>query len=295
MKDLLSLNFLSKEEVLKALTLAEQYKKNSSQEKKILAHKNIGLLFLKNSTRTFISFQVGINQLGGNSIILDPKQLQMNRGETIEHTAKTFNSYLDALVVRCESDKFLNDLSKCCDIPIINALSDNFHPCQVMADLQTIFSYVSDFSEVSLAFLGDCSCNMANSFILASHKLGFKLKLIGHSDFNPKLLDIKKYPTVEFTDNLEKLDGCKFIYTDTWVSMGKEEETKSRLEKFKKFQLNQKLLEKISNKYYIMHCLPAHIGQEITKEVFNSKQSIIWEQTENRLHMQKALMDLKFR
>ena len=149
MRDLLSLNFLEKSELLKALDLADWYKKNRGRENKILSNKNIGLLFFKKSTRTFISFQIGINQLGGNSIILDPSQLQISRGEILEHTAKTFNSYLDALIIRCNEHQYLNELSKYSTIPILNALSDDYHPCQVMADMQVIRTYCPNFSSVT--------------------------------------------------------------------------------------------------------------------------------------------------
>ena len=290
---LLSFRDFTRDEVYSLIDYANEMKNSKGDFSSLLCGKSIGLLFFKNSTRTFVSFSVGINELGGNVVTLDKEQIQLNRGESIEHTAKTLSCYLHGLVVRCDEHKFLEDLAYHGSIPIINALSDEYHPCQVAADLMTIRKYHKDLSQVSIAFVGDCSCNMASSFVLAARLMGFKLSLIGLLEEDRKK-EYQEDKNISFYDDMDALNGNDYIYTDTWISMGTEDQSKVRLEKYKRFQLNEEVLTRVKNDFKIMHCLPAHIGEEITQGIIDSKQSIIWEQAENRLHIQKAIMGKMF-
>ena len=290
---LLSFKDLTQKDVYSLITYANELKMNR-EHTPFLKGKSIGLLFFKNSTRTFVSFSVGINELGGNVITLEQKQIQFSRGESTEHTVKTLSCYLHGLIVRCNEHQFLEDLVDYGSIPIINALSDEYHPCQVLADLMTMNNYHQDLSKMSIVFVGDCSCNMANSFVLAANLLGFKLSLIGLLD-EKKKQQYQEYENINCYDDMSVLNGHDYIYTDTWISMGTEAESQVRLKKYQGFQLNEKVLLQMKNDYKIMHCLPAHIGEEITQKVIDSKQSIIWQQVENRLHIQKAIMMKIFR
>ena len=290
---LLSFKDLTKKGVYSLIDYANELKLERGRHSSPLKGKSIGLLFFKNSTRTFVSFSVGINELEGNVITLNKEQIQLTRGESIEHTAKTLSSYLHGLVVRCNEHQFLEDLVNYGSIPVINALSDEYHPCQVAADLMTMKNYHQDLSKISIAFVGDCLCNMANSFALAARLMGFNLSLIGLLD-EKKKKEYQEDINIHYYDDMSNLNGNDYIYTDTWISMGTEAETKTRLDKYQKFQLNEEVLAQVKNDYKIMHCLPAHIGEEITQEVINSQQSIIWQQVENRLHIQKAIMGKMF-
>ena len=286
-KDVLDLTELSGEEIYKILSLASELKaegKNSLRQD--LAGKSVGLIFNKPSTRTRVSFQVGASQLGGNSIYLQSGDLQIGRGESLADTARVLSGYLDALVVRTYAHEEAQELAKGASIPVINALTDLHHPCQALADLMTINESKSYLKGLKLAYLGDGN-NVCHSLMIAAAKVGMEISVATPKGFEPTLGTVPN----KITNNpKEAVREADVLYTDVWVSMGQEEEAKERLEKFKPFQLNKELLSLAKPSAIAMHCLPAHPGQEITEEVMQGKQSVIFTQAENRLHSQKALL-----
>jgi len=295
-KDVLDLTELSTEEIYKILSLAVQLKAEGKNNlRQDLAGKSVGLIFNKPSTRTRVSFQVGVSQLGGNSIYLQSTDLQIGRGESIADTAKVLSSYLSALVIRTYAHEEACQLAKHADIPVINALTDLYHPCQALADLMTINENKNHLQGLRMAYLGDGN-NVCNSLIIAAQKVGMDISVATPPGFEPKLGTVPNgkerglSPYIEITnDPKEAVDGADVLYTDVWVSMGQEHE-KKHLDKFKPFQLNKELLDLAKPEAIAMHCLPAHAGQEITDEVMNSKQSVIFTQALNRLYSQKALL-----
>jgi len=292
-KDLLDLTELSPEEIYKILSLASELKaegKNSLRQD--LSGKSVGLIFNKPSTRTRVSFQVGVSQLGGNSIYLQSGDLQIGRGESLADTARVLSGYLDALVVRTYAHQEAMELAKGASIPVINALTDLHHPCQALADLMTINESKSYLKGLKLAYLGDGN-NVCHSLMVAAEKVGIDISVATPAGFEPDESVIARRPQADVAisnDPKKAVQGADVLYTDVWVSMGQEEEAKERLEKFKPFQLNKELLALAKPDAIAMHCLPAHPGQEITEEVMQGSQSVIFTQAENRLHSQKALL-----
>lgn len=269
-----------------------------------LAGQNWGMMFYKQSTRTRVSFEVGIKELGGNPLILDQSSTQIGRGESIEDTAKVLSRFLDGLIIRAHGHKVIESFAKHASIPVVNALTDLLHPCQIYADCMTILEKIGTESDPyeglkgkKLAFYGDTSCNMANSWILAGSMFGLEISLCGPKTFQPSqdiqnLLENYNLPrTWTFTESPE--EGSKdadVVYTDVWVSMGCEDESQSRLESMNPYQVNDKVMEKAKANCLFMHCMPAHPGEEVTQSVLDSKQAILFDQAENRLHMQKAIL-----
>lgn len=295
-KDFLDLTEISSDEIYKIISLATQLKAEGKNfQRQDLAGKSVGLIFNKPSTRTRVSFEVGAKQLGADSIYLHSSDLQINRGESFEDTAKVLSSYLDAIVLRTGGHEEAQELAKYASISVINALTDLHHPCQALADLMTIMESKGYLSGIKIAYLGDGN-NVCNSLIIGAVKAGMQITVATPPGYEPdeSIINIAKAigeAKIAITNDPQKaIKGADVLYTDVWVSMGQEEEQEKRLEKFKPFQLNENLLSKANPEAIAMHCLPAHRGQEITKEVMASKQSVIFEQAENRLYSQKALL-----
>jgi ornithine carbamoyltransferase len=263
------------------------------------------LLFHKSSTRTRVSFEVGIHELGGHAMILDQNRMQTGRGESIEDTAKVLSRYLHGIIIRTYEHSFLETFAQAGSIPVVNALSDALHPCQVVSDLLTLserfgngLNPLQSLRGRKIAFYGDCSCNMAHSWILGAAMSGMELVLCGPENYGPQafvndLLEkagLKK--TWRFTsDPSEASHGADAVYTDVWVSMGSEEEEQLRINAFKPYQVDRAVMAH-SNEACFLHCLPAHLGQEVTEEVFHGPESVVFDQAENRLHAQKAILSM---
>ena len=261
-----------------------------------LLGKNIGLFFEKPSTRTRVSFEAGIYQLGGNSICLNPAELQIGRGETMSDTAKTLSRYLNGIVLRTSSHSILEKFSFSSSIPVINGLSDTHHPCQTLADLMTILEKKGPVKGLKVAFIGDGN-NVCNSLIEAASLMEFNLFVACPEGFEPDadILEISrasaKSEIVILRDPREAAGMADIIYTDVWVSMGQEKEANTKINKFRDFQVNSKMVSCSKNDVIILHCLPAHRGEEITDEVIDGPHSVVFDQAENRLHTQKALLE----
>ena len=297
-KDLMSLLDLTKEELRQVLDLAHKYRDDRTLDNDALSGKTIGLIFLKNSTRTRVSFETGVNQLGAYPMYLDQNSLQVGRGESFEDTAKVLSRYLDGIVIRGHEHTDIKAFADACSIPVINALTDTYHPCQLLADMQLIEATSGRLEGVKVAFMGDCASNMALSWIYAAHLTGMELTLGGPEGYLPPkefLASIGNPPNVKVTtDALAAAKDVDYIYTDVWISMGFEEEAAERSKIFSPYQVNQELLDVAVDDVKVMHCLPAYRGKEITADVIDGKHSIVWDQAENRLHAQKAVMKLKF-
>lgn len=282
----LSITDLSKKELKDILYLAKRVKANPKKFKDSLSGKILGLLFNKPSTRTRVSFEAGMYQLGGNTIFLTEKEIQIGRGESIKDTARVLSSYLDAIAIRTFEHQYLIDFSKNSSIPIINGLSDLLHPCQILSDIFTIIEKKGRIEGINIAYIGDGSNNIANSWILATQLTGINLKIATPKDYKPTITG-----PVEITTDINKTaKDADILYTDVWVSMGQDAEREKRLSQFRQYQINKPLLKLAKPDCLVMHCLPAHPGEEITEDVLYGPQSIVFEQAENRLHVQKALL-----
>lgn len=272
--------------------------RSSANAPKPLAGKSIGMIFAKSSTRTRVSFEVGIHELGGQPVYLDQGKTQMGRGETVPDTAKVLSRYLHGIVIRTYKQSDVEGLASEGSIPIINALTDDYHPCQALTDLFTILEKKGSFKNIKMAYLGDGASNMANSLMLASKAAGIHFEIGAPEEFRPSqaIMDEKFGPgTVAWTkDPAEAVRDADFLYTDVWVSMGFEAESQERFRILKPYQLNMDLLRKAKSDVMVMHCLPAHRGEEITDEVMDSAHSIVFDEAENRLHVQKAIMMTHF-
>lgn len=294
-KDFLTLKDYSKEEIEYLLDLSGKIKKDKNSYSKVLEGKNIAMLFDKHSTRTRLSFEVGINQLGGNSIYLDYKNLQISRGETYQDTAKIFSRYLDGVVIRTYSQEIVDIFAKYGTIPVINGLTDIYHPCQILADMLTLKELGLLNKDLKFIYIGD-SNNVTNSLIIGFSKLGIDITIGCPEKYSPPE-EIIEYARNQkegsklnlVHDPVKAVSNADVVYTDVWLSMG-DEINKQKLTDLKSYQLNYKLLKYAKEEVKVMHCLPAHRGQEITSDVLDGKNSIVLQQAENRLHAQKALL-----
>jgi ornithine carbamoyltransferase len=267
-----------------------------------LRGQNWGMLFYKNSTRTRVSFEVGIRELGGNPLVMDQASTQIGRGESASDTIRVLSRYLDGLIVRAHGHDLLDEFVRHSDIPIVNALTDFLHPCQIYADCMTILEKNKVGSNPheglkgkKLAFFGDTSCNMANSWLLAGALFGMEIHLAGPPDFRPQnqiidFLDSKGLAQNwhHTLDPIEAAEDADVIYTDVWVSMGCEEA--NRLQEMAPFQVTREILNRAKKDCLFMHCMPAHPGEEVSREVLDSPHAILFDQAENRLHMQKSIL-----
>jgi len=295
MKDFLSITDLSKEEIKEVWSMANKLKSNPYNE--LLKGKNILLLFEKPSTRTRVSFEVGINQMGGNPIYMDASTSQLSRGESIEDTGHTLERYVDMIVARVYRHEDLIKLAMNFSKPVINALSDLEHPAQILADYYTINEKFGKVEGLKLAFIGDGQNNVATSLILGAAILGVKIVIASPPKYQPKqaiigLAEEIRKGTVEVTeDPIKAVSDADVVYTDVFTSMGQEKEKEERIKAFlPKYQVNDELLSKAPKHALFMHCLPAHYGEEVTKEVIYGPKSIVFDQAENRLHVQKGLL-----
>lgn len=295
-KDFLTVSDLSANEISNILMRAIAFKSGQDASACPLIGKSIGLIFEKASTRTRVSFEVGIYQLGAQSIYLTPKDIQIGRGETIHDTAKVLSRYLDGIVMRTFSHDTVREFAKYASIPVINGLSDLHHPCQALADLMTIIEKKGSLDGIRLAYVGDGN-NVANSLIEAAAIMGIRLSVACPKGYEPpdEILDRSRtFAQNNITivrDPEEAVSGADAVYTDVWVSMGQEEEAALRKGRFLKYQLNSTLLNHARPNAIVLHCLPAHRGEEITDEVIDGRQSVVFDQAENRLHTQKALLE----
>ena len=295
MKHLLKLADLSREEILSILNLADQLKYERKQGifKEYLKGKKLGMIFQKSSTRTRVSFEVGMYELGGNALFLSNRDLQIGRGELVEDTARVLSRYLDAIMIRTFAQQEVEDLAKYGSIPIINGLTDYCHPCQVLADLMTIRERKGTFKGLKMCFIGDGN-NMANSLMVGAVKTGMSFAIACPEGYEPdeKLIAWAK-ENGSFTmtrDVKEAAADADVIYTDVWASMGQEEEKAKREKAFAGYQVNADVMAVAKPDAMVLHCLPAHRGEEITADVFEAHADEIFEEAENRLHAQKAVL-----
>jgi ornithine carbamoyltransferase len=299
-KDFFRLTDLTTDELSGLIKRAVDLKAGKDRNSCPLIGKNIGLLFEKPSTRTRVSFEAGIYQLGGNTICMNSSELQLGRGETLADTARTLSRYLDGIVIRTFSHSILEQFSANSDIPIINGLSDIHHPCQALGDLMTIFEKKGKFKGLKVAFVGDGN-NVCNSMIEAALMMEFDLTIACPEGFEPhtevlaEARSSAKSEIIVLRDPAEAAGMADVLYTDVWVSMGQEKEAETKKNKFRNYQINSRLLSCSKKDVTVLHCLPAHRGEEITDEVMDGPHSAVFDQAENRLHTQKALLEILIR
>lgn len=297
-KHFVSIFDLSKSDFKKLFKRAAQLKKEKKTGKSHYALKNqsIGMIFEKLSTRTRVSFEVAINDLGASCLYMNPSDMQLGRGESIADTAKIISSYLDGVIIRTYEQDRIEEFAKHSSVPVINALTDLGHPTQIAADLFTIVEQGKKLNKIKLAYVGDGN-NIVNSFIGAASILGINLSIATPKGYEPDSNVLKKAKesgegSIEISNDPKKaVENADVLYTDVWVSMGQEEETKKKQKIFKPFQINNDLLKLANSDAIVMHCLPAHKGEEITEEVLEGPQSVIYDQAENKLHMGKAILE----
>ncbi len=296
MKHLLKMLDLSKEEILDILNLADQlkYENKNGIEHHILKGKTLGMIFQKSSTRTRVSFETGMYQLGGQALFLSNRDLQIGRGEPVQDTARVLSRYLDGIMIRTFEQKEVEDLAKYGSIPVINGLTDFCHPCQVLADLMTIREFKGRFEGLKMCYIGDGN-NMANSLIVGGLKVGMEVSIACPKDYQPaaEVLEFAKGYGDKFSMTDVPLEAAKdadVLFTDVWTSMGEEAETEKRKIAFKGYQINDDIMAVAKADAMVQHCLPAHREEEITEKVFEAHAKEIFEEAENRLHAQKAVM-----
>jgi len=301
-RDLLSLYDYTPEEILFILEFAEKLKE---QQKNGISHpllkgKTLGMIFQKSSTRTRVSFEVGMYQLGGYALFLSSKDLQLGRGETIADTGRVFSRYLDGIMIRTFDHREVEELAEAAVIPVINGLTDLLHPCQALADLMTVREYKGGLAGLKLVYMGDGN-NVAHSLMFAGAKTGMHVTVCCPPGYEPdKGITEKACGVAEMTgarleitnDPAAAVAGADIVYTDVWASMGQEDEAEERARVFLPYQVNSDLMGGAKPDAIVMHCLPAHRGEEITDEVMDGGQSVVFDQAENRLHVQKAVMAL---
>ncbi len=296
MEHLLKLLDLDKEEIIDILNLADQlkYENKNGIEHKLLKGKTLGMIFQKSSTRTRVSFETGMYQLGGQALFLSNRDLQIGRGEPVQDTARVLSRYLDGIMIRTFEQKEVEDLAEFGSIPIINGLTDFCHPCQVLADLMTIREYKGTFDGLKLCFIGDGN-NMANSLIVGCLKVGMSIAVACPKGYEPdtQVLEFAKGFGDKFTLTTSPADAAKdadVVYTDVWASMGEESEAEERKKVFAGYQVNDEIMSVTKKDAMVQHCLPAHREEEITAKVFEAHADEIFDEAENRLHAQKAVM-----
>jgi ornithine carbamoyltransferase len=291
-KDLLTILDLTKEEILALIDRGLQFKKEGRRPRQTLSGCTLGLLFDKASTRTRVSFETAMFRLGGRTVFLSRADTQMARGEPLKDTARVLSRYLDGLAVRTFAQETIEEMAAWSVVPVINALTDRYHPCQVLSDLMTVREKRGGLDHLKVAWVGDGN-NMAHSWINAARVLGFELGLACPEGYEPSpeiLADAGK--KISLTgDPAEAVRDADVVNTDVWASMGQEEEREKRLSAFQGFQVNQALLKGAKPETLVMHCLPAHRGEEISADVMEGPHSVIFDQAENRLHLQQALLE----
>ncbi len=294
MKHLLTVKDFSHDELVRILNETSHLKNDKQRGKECLSGKNIVMLFFKPSTRTRVSFEVGINQLGGDALYLNSNTTQMAKGESVKDSAKVFSRYADGIIIRTYSHSQLEEFASFSSIPVVNALTDCFHPCQAISDIFTIKESVGKLDGIKLTYIGDGASNMSNSLILASKIMVLNRLIYAPKKYLPSPVFLGEQigkGTVTLEHSPQKaVHDSDFIYTDVWTSMGFEDEKEERIRELMSYQLNDDLLGFAPDNVKIMHCLPACRGQEITDSVIDSTKSIVYDQAENRLHTQKAIL-----
>jgi len=296
MKHLLKLGDLSGEEILSILNLADQlkYERKNGIKKEYLKGKTLGMIFQKSSTRTRVSFETGMYELGGYALFLSNRDLQIGRGEPVEDTARVLSRYLDGIMIRTFEQKEVEDFAKYGSVPVINALTDYCHPCQVLADLMTIREQKGSFKGLKMCFIGDGN-NMANSLMVGALKMGMSFSIACPDGYKPDPALTEwargfgdKFCVTSSVD--EAAEGADVLYTDVWASMGEEGEKEERAKAFAGYQINSDVMSRAKSDAMVLHCLPAHRGEEITADVFEAHADEIFDEAENRLHAQKAVL-----
>lgn len=297
MRHLLTILDLNKEEIEglleRAKLLKERHRRGISYRP--LVGKVLALLFEKPSTRTRVSFEAGMHQLGGDTLFISPKDSQLGRGEPIKDTARVLSRYVDGVVIRTFGHEVIEEFARYSSIPVINGLTDLYHPCQVLSDIFTIMEKKGDIKGLKIAWIGDGN-NVAHSWINASARLGFPLYMATPPGYRPLRTVVERAieeggKIVWMEDPKEAIRDADVVSTDVWVSMGQDEERKERLKAFEGYGITTELLKEAKEDCIFLHCLPAHRGEEVTEEVIEGRHSVVWDQTENRLHLQKALME----
>jgi ornithine carbamoyltransferase len=291
-RDFLQIPDFSAKELEKLFALAERMRAGK-YTKKPLAGKSLAMIFMKSSTRTRVSFEVGTWQLGGHALFLSPRDVQLGRGEPIADTARVLSRYVDGIMIRTFAHSEIEELAKYADVPIINGLTDLVHPCQVLADLLTVRQFLGGYKGKRIAWIGDGN-NMANSWINAAYVLGFELTLACPEGYDPDAAILKRAQSKAkvrvVRDPADAAEKADVVNTDVWASMGQEEEQAVREKAFKGYKVDGALMRRASKDAIFLHCLPAHRGEEVAVEVIDGPQSRVWDEAENRLHIQKAIM-----
>ena len=297
-RDLIKLSEYSSAEIIGLINSADRLKKQKGKLRKDLKGKSVALVFQKPSNRTRVSFAVGIYELGGHSLYLGPEEISLGKRESTYDVAKTLSRYVHCIVARVFDNKDIMELAQYADVPVINALCDLYHPCQALADIQTIREQFGKFKGLTLSYVGDGN-NVFHSLVMACAKVGINVRFAGPRGYdpNPEIVNLAKETakknkcSIELgRDAKEAVKGADVIYSDVWVSMGQENETEKRIKEFEGYQINQDLVKLADKNYVFMHCLPAHRGLEVTADIIDGKHSVIFDQAENRLHAQKAVL-----
>ena len=291
-RDFLAIPDFSRTELISLFDLAERMR-TGRYDRKPLAGKSLGMIFMKASTRTRVSFEVGAWQLGGHALFLSPRDVQLGRGEPVPDTARVLSRYVDGIMIRTFSHAEVEDLARHATVPVINGLTDLLHPCQILADLLTVQQHLGGWEGKRIAWVGDGN-NMANSWINAAYRLGFDLRLACPEGYEPDASLLARARTEAdvqlFSDPREAVEGAHVVNTDVWASMGQEEEQAQRERAFAGYQVDSALMARAAADAIFLHCLPAHRGEEVAAEVIDGPQSRVWDEAENRLHVQKAIM-----
>lgn len=297
-EDLISIEYLEPQSILELLDLTEKIKSDKADYDEALKGKSLGLIFQKPSNRTRVSFEIGMVQLGGHALYLGPDEIDMGGRESVKDVACVLSRYLDGIVARTYNHDDIKELALYANVPVINGLSDRAHPCQALADIFTIKEKLGAFSGATLSYVGDGN-NVLNSLMCAAAKVGLNMKIATPKGYEPAkdiaavAAKIAKSSGSKFeitNDPKSAVKGADVVYTDVWVSMGQEKDSKKRIKAFKAFQINDSLMKLAKKDCLVMHCLPAHRGQEITDSVIDSRNSVVYDQAENRMHVQKAIL-----
>jgi len=292
-RDFLAIPDFSTPELLALFDLAERMR-TGAYNKKPLAGQTLAMIFMKSSTRTRVSFEVGTYQLGGHALFLSPRDVQLGRGEPIADTARVLSRYVNGIMIRTFAHQDVEELARYASVPVINGLTDLLHPCQILADLLTVRQFLGTWEGRKVAWIGDGN-NMANSWINAAYRLGFELSLACPEGYEPAdhLLDRARKANAKITltrDPKEAIAGADVVNTDVWASMGQEDEQKKRERDFAGYTVDRKMMSRAASDAIFLHCLPAHRGEEVSADVIDGPQSRVWDEAENRLHIQKAIM-----
>jgi ornithine carbamoyltransferase len=291
-RDFLAIPDFSRKELEKLVDLGERMR-TGKYDRKPLAGQSLAMIFMKASTRTRVSFEVGMWQLGGHALFLSPRDVQLGRGEPIADTARVLSGYVDGIMIRTFAHSEVEELAKFASVPVINGLTDLLHPCQILADLLTVKQHLGTYEKKRIAWIGDGN-NMANSWINAAYRLGFELRLACPDGYDPDPAILsraqKEAKVTVFRDPREAIDGAHVVNTDVWASMGQEEEQAKRVVAFAGYTVTSALMKQAAKDAIFLHCLPAHRGEEVASDVIDGPQSRVWDEAHNRLHIQKAIM-----